>query len=120
MVGQKICCVPCLCSLMSFGLCFVIRLCAILGLKSVATQVCADQCPLASVWFFLLSNLDKWLNCVSITQKLKENLDQRVIRITQKLKENLYQRVIRITHKLKEAGKIVDTEKLNKKALVCG
>ena len=73
-VWTKVCCVPCLCRLMSSGLGLVNRLCAILGLKSVATLVCADRCPLASVWFFLHPNLDKDLN-------------QRVIRITQKLKE---------------------------------
>ena len=56
------------------GLGLVNRLCAILGLKSVATLVCADRCPLASVWFFLHPNLDKDLNhsVIRITQKLKE------------------------------------------------
>ena len=70
----RICCVPFLCSLMSFGLCFVIQLCAILGLKSVATQVCADQCPLASVWFFLPPSHSKFnYDFVTVTAEVKSN-----------------------------------------------
>ena len=50
---------------------------------------------------FCHPNLDKWVYYVSITQKLEENLNQRVIRITQKLKET--GKLVRIAVKFDKA-----------------